>query len=157
MIRAFAAEDAAAVAVMVAALNAEEGYDRATAADAAALPDAFLGPHACGQLLVAEDQGALNGYVTLHPSFETEFGARGCYLGDVYVVPAARRGGVGRRLIGAAAAACHTDGGRFLWWTALPGNAAGHAFYAALGAVGQPVRAFALTGAAFAKAAAPAP
>jgi ribosomal protein S18 acetylase RimI-like enzyme len=153
LIRAFDARDAEAVAAMVAALNAEEGYNRATAADAAALRDAFLGPHALGALLVAGDPP--QGYATLHPSFETEFAARGAYMGDLYVAPTARRQGAGRALVAAAARhAREAWGGEFLWWTALPKNAGGLAFYAALGAKGEAVRAFALTRAAFARLAA---
>jgi ribosomal protein S18 acetylase RimI-like enzyme len=153
LIRAFDARDAEAVAAMVAALNAEEGYNRATAADAAALRDAFLGPRAHGALLVAGDPP--QGYATLHPSYETEFAARGAYMGDLYVAPAVRRQGVGRALV--AAAARHTReawGGSFLWWTALPKNAAGQAFYASLGAEGEDIRAFALTRDVFARLAA---
>ncbi len=151
MIRAFEERDAEAVAAMVAALNAEEGYDPDAAADGAALRDAFLGPRALGVLLVAGDPPC--GYATLHPTFETESGSRGGVMGDLYVAPAARRGGVGRALV--ADGARHVREawrGRFLWWTALPANAAGRAFYAALGArSGEDIRAFALTQDAFAR------
>jgi ribosomal protein S18 acetylase RimI-like enzyme len=131
----------------VAALNAEEGYDRGTAADAAALCDAFLGPQALGRLLVAATSPC--GYLTLHPSFETEFGARGAYMGDLYVAPESRRKGIGRALVAAAARQVRAEGGSFLWWTALPKNLAGLAFYQSLGAKGEAVRAFALTRGAF--------
>jgi len=149
LIRPFAARDAEAVAAMVAALNAEEGYDPATAASAAALRDAFLGPGALGALLVAGDPP--RGYATLHPSFETESGTRGGVMGDLYVAPAARRGGVGRALVSACARHVrHAWRGQFLWWTALPKNAGGLAFYTAIGAeTGEEIRAFHLTRHAF--------
>jgi len=134
---------------MIAALNEEEGYDRGTAPDAGALRAAFLGDRPTGRLLVAEDGAALLGYVTVHTTYEKEVAARGCYLGDVFVVPDARRRGVGRALIAAAAGAARAEGGSFLWWTALPGNAGGQAFYRALGASGEPLFAYALTFAAF--------
>lgn len=149
LIRPFTAEDAEAVAAMVAALNAEEGYDPATAASAAALRMAFLGPQPLGALLVGGE--AALGYATLHPLFETESGTRGGVMGDLYVAPSARRGGVGRLLV--AACARHVReawGGTFLWWTALPKNAAGLAFYAAIGAkTGEDIRAFRLDHHAF--------
>jgi GNAT superfamily N-acetyltransferase len=149
MIRAFTAADAHHIAELVAALNAEEGYDPRGAADAAALRDAFLGPLALGVLLLADDPP--RGYATLHPSFETESGARGGVMGDLYVAPAARRAGLGRALV--AACARHVRGawgGDFLWWTALPKNAAGHAFYTAIGArSGEDIRAFSLRRHAF--------
>jgi len=148
LIRPFAADDARVIAAMVAALNAEEGYDRATAADAAALCDAFLGPRALGVLLVAGD--APLGYATLHASFETDMGARGACIGDLYVAPQARRRGIGRALVaGCARHARDAWGASFLLWTALPANAAGHAFYAALGAQGQPIHVYTLQRQAF--------
>jgi GNAT superfamily N-acetyltransferase len=131
----------------VAALNAEEGYDRRTAADATALRDAFLGPRALGRLLVAGEPA--RGYLTLHPSFETEIGARGAYIGDLYVAPEHRRQDFGRALVAAAVRLVRSEGGSFLWWTALPKNLAGLAFYAALGAKSEDVRACALTHTAF--------
>lgn len=147
MIRDFTAADAPRIADFVAALNAEEGYDRRKAADAAALRDAFLGPQALGRLLVA---GApARGYLTLHPSFETEIGARGAYMGDLYVAPEHRRRGLARALVTAAVRLVRSEGGSFLWWTALPKNPGGLAFYAALGAKSEDVRACALTHAAF--------
>lgn len=155
-VRPFAPADAEAVAAMVGALNAEEGYDRGTAPDAAALRAAFLGPAATGRLLVAADAADRPlGYLTLHTTYETEFAARGAYLGDLYVLPAARRQGLGRALVGAAARLVQAEGGVFLWWTALPQNAAAHAFYERLGAEGEPIRAFALTREAFARLAGP--
>ena len=147
MIRTFTAPDAPHIAELVAALNAEEGYGRRTAADAAALCDAFLGPQALGRLLLAGEPA--RGYLTLHPSFETEIGARGAYMGDLYVAPEHRRQGLGRALVAAAVRQVRSEGGSFLWWTALPKNPGGLAFYAALGAKSEAVRACALTHAAF--------
>ena len=149
MIRPFEERDIEAVAAMVAALNAEEGYDPASAARATALGDAFLGPQALGVLLLAGDPPL--GYATLHPIFETESARRGAVMGDLYVAPAARRGGVGRALVaGCARHVRHAWHGEFLWWTALPKNAAGLAFYAAIGArSGEEIRAFNLPRDAF--------
>lgn len=148
-IRPFASDDAEAVARMVGDLNETEGYHRGTAPDAAALRAAFLGERACGHLLVAETDAGLAGYVTMHATYETEFAARGAYLGDLFVLPEQRSRGIGRALVAAAARHVRRDGGSFLWWTALPGNARGHAFYRAIGAEDEPLRAFALTFDAF--------
>jgi GNAT superfamily N-acetyltransferase len=89
------------------------------------------------------------GYTTLHTTYEAEVGARGAFLGDLYVAPGARRQGLGRALVAAAAASVRAEGGLFLRWTALPGNAAAHAFYRALGAEDEPLRAFTLAHDAF--------
>jgi ribosomal protein S18 acetylase RimI-like enzyme len=53
---------------------------------------------------------------------------------DLYVVPAARRQGVGQALMAAVARACTADGGCYVFWNALPENRAGLAFYRAIGA-----------------------
>jgi ribosomal protein S18 acetylase RimI-like enzyme len=153
LIRAFDPGDADRVAAMVAALNAEEGHDPRTAAGPEKLRDAFLGDGAIGALLVAGDP--LAGYCTLHASFETQFGVRGAYMGDLYVAPHARRQGLGRALV--AAAARHVRDawyGEVLWWTSLPPNTRAHAFYAALGASSEPIRAFVLMPDVFARLAA---
>lgn len=147
MIRAFEAGDAGIIAEYVAALNAEEGYDPGTAASAAALRDAYLGPRALGHLLVAGTPA--RGYLTLHPSFDTEFSARGAHMGDLYVAPLHRRQGLGRALMTAAARHIRAEGGSFLWWTALPSNPAGQAFYHAMGASSVELRAFSLKRGAF--------
>lgn len=148
-IRAATPADLDAVSGMVAALNEEEGCDRADAAGAEALRAAFLGPRACGVLLVAEGESDLDGYVTLHATFEAESGTRGCYIGDLFVRHDARRRGLGRALVAAAARTARSQGGSFLWWTALPKNAAGLAFYRALRAEAEPIFVLTLAGKAF--------
>ena len=148
-IREMQEADAEAVAAMVAELNRHEGYDPALGPDAAALRRAFLGGAARGRLLVAEAGPGLAGYVTLHLNYETTFTSPGAYVGDLYVVPALRRQGIGRALLSAAARLVRAGGGDHLWWTALPGNTGGHAFYRRLGAKGEPVVAFVLAEEAF--------
>jgi len=147
-IRPFAAADAEAVAALVRALNAEEGYDPARSPDAARLRDAFLGERAVGRLLVLGEPPIA--YLTLHPCFATTHGSRGAFMGDLYVAPAHRRQGLARALVAAAAAAVLAEGGSYLEWTALPGNAGGRGFYDAIGAEGETLQVYSLDGAAFA-------
>ncbi len=149
-IRPLEARDLDALAAMVAALNEAEGYDPARSPDAAALRTAYLGEAAGATCLVAED-GALLGYVTLHATFETTDASQGAYIGDLFVVPTARRRGIGRALLAAASRVVRSRGGTQLWWTALPGNAEAQAFYTRIGAAGETLFAFTLSGAAFAR------
>ena len=151
-VRPFESADAEAVVSMIAALNREEGLNRAATPDVAELRAAFLGADPAGLLLVARlGDGAAPpvGYATGHATYETEFAARGFYVGDLYVAREHRRRGVGRALLAAMAAEARARGGRFLWWTALPGNAEAHGFYRAVGAAGEELRAFVLADAAF--------
>lgn len=137
-VRPARAEDAAAVAALARRFNAEDGNPPGplTAEDLIALwsaePPRIL-------TLVAERDGALIGYALSYASFDTEFAARGFYLQDLYVVPGARRGGVGRALMAELARVCIADGGRYMFWNALVRNRGGRAFYRRLGAREEPV------------------
>ncbi len=148
-IRAMTDADAEAVAALIRALNLSEGYDPKLSPSAEQVGRAYLGPDRSGEGAVAEHDGVLVGYVTWHITYETTHASRGAYVGDLFVREAHRRQGVGRRLLGAAAAAVRQAGGAHLWWTALPKNTAGQAFYQRLGAKPETIIAYALTHAAF--------
>jgi GNAT superfamily N-acetyltransferase len=74
------------------------------------------------------------GFALYFHNFSTFLGRRGLYLEDLYVVPAARRRGVGRALIGHLAAIAVARGcGRFEW-AVLDWNERAIDFYHSLGA-----------------------
>lgn len=74
------------------------------------------------------------GFALFFHNFSTFLGRRGLYLEDLYVVPAARRRGVGRALIGHLAAIAVGRGcGRFEW-AVLDWNERAIDFYRSLGA-----------------------
>ena len=89
--------------------------------------------------VLAEDEERVLGYALYFPSYDTDCGAKGFYLQDLYVLPEARRRGIGRALMTAVARACRADGGRYLFWNALERNRAGRAFYRRIGAREEPV------------------
>jgi ribosomal protein S18 acetylase RimI-like enzyme len=151
-VRAAEPRDVEAVVAMAAHLNALVG-EPTEHLDAAALARDGLGPGRAFDALVAERDGTLVGYAFLEPSYASEWAARGAYLIDLYVVPEARRQGVGRRLLAACAAHARARGLSFLWWCSKPWNEPANAFYRALGAVREPILAHALSGPAFARAA----
>jgi ribosomal protein S18 acetylase RimI-like enzyme len=70
-------------------------------------------------------------------------------MNDLHVREAARRRGVGRALVAAAAAQARARGGRYLLWTAQARNRRARAFYRRLGATEEQVIAYALSGEAF--------
>ncbi len=139
-IRPAAAPDAAALTLLIAALNrAEENPSLATA-------DALL-RDLLGQAIVIVAEaggGALVGYATGHPTYETGHAEKGVYVGDLFVVPDHRRQGIARAMLAAMARAGHAQGARHLWLTARDTNAAAHAFYRRLGSRGERVMAFAV-------------
>jgi GNAT superfamily N-acetyltransferase len=90
-------------------------------------------------VLLAEDAGRTLGYALFYPSYDSEHAARGLYLQDLFVVPEARRRGVGRALMAAIARACEADGGCYLFWNALESNRAARTFYRRIGGREEPV------------------
>jgi GNAT superfamily N-acetyltransferase len=132
-IRAAAAEDAPAIVALVQMLDDEE----AKAGTALTVDDVLVNGFGASprfKVLLAESGRRALGYVLFSQSYDTEHAARGMYVNDLYVVPDARRQGIGRALMAAAARACLADGGRYLFWNALERNAAGRAFYERIGA-----------------------
>lgn len=100
-------------------------------------------------VLVAERDARLVGYALFHVAYETQFAAKGFYLSDLYVMPAARRMGIATDLIVAVAEAAHRDGREFLWWVAKDDAVAAKLLYDKLADVSLPVTAYAATGKAF--------
>lgn len=88
------------------------------------------------QVLVAEaGAGDLLGYALFHDGYEPAHAAPGVYIADLYVRPAARRLGLGRRLIAAVAADARSRGRRYDWWVAQAANTEAQAFYRTLASV----------------------
>jgi ribosomal protein S18 acetylase RimI-like enzyme len=137
-IREATAADAPSVVALVHRFNVEDGNPPGamTIGDfrtlACAEPPRF-------RVLVADRDGQVLGYTLFYPSYDTEHGAKGCYVQDLYVLPEARRCGIGRALMTAVARACLADGGRYLFWNALQRNQAGRSFYRRIGAREEPV------------------
>lgn len=94
------------------------------------------------------------GYALCHDGFTTDFGERGMYLIDLYVEPAWRRAGVGRRLLAAVAARTKARGGTHVWWASMSGNFQARRFYAALGASDEKMHSHSLFGRPFERLAA---
>jgi len=88
-----------------------------------------LGPSPWLYLLVAEGQG----YVALCPMAQLQFGVRGMDIHHLYVVPEARKRGVGRALIGAAVDLAKGLECRFVTVGTHPDNIAAQNAYLALG------------------------
>jgi ribosomal protein S18 acetylase RimI-like enzyme len=132
-VRAATAEDAPAIVALVRMLDDEEA-NLGTALTVEDLLVNGFGASPRFRILLAESGHRTLGYVLFSQSYDTEHAARGMYLNDLYVVPEARRQGIGRALMAAVARASLADGGRYLFWNALERNAAARAFYRRIGA-----------------------
>jgi GNAT superfamily N-acetyltransferase len=98
------------------------------------LNKSFFGPESAAGALLARCDGATAGYAIYFFTFSSFLGRRGIWLEDVYVKPAFRKQGLGRKLIEAVARIGVERGcGRFEW-TALDWNEPALNFYRGLGA-----------------------
>ena len=84
-------------------------------------------------VLLARRGAAIVGFVQLYPMFSSVRTARTWILNDLYVDAAARRSGVGRRLLDAAAAFAREDGAAGISLETGRDNAAARALYRAAG------------------------
>ncbi len=84
-------------------------------------------------VLVAKRAGNAVGFVQLYPMFSSVRMARTWILNDLFVDAAARRSGVARALLDAAAAFAREDGAAGLALETNRGNAAARALYRAAG------------------------
>lgn len=127
-IRAAARKDAETLASFCAALSAHEGDQPPGLTAPVMLRDGF-GPNRAFETLVAEIEGRLLGYVLFCPVYDTQLGARGIHVADLFVVEEARRCKLARKLMSAVARRAKMAGGTFLTWNALAGNGTAEAFY----------------------------
>ena len=101
-----------------------------------ALREHLFGPRPAAEVLLADDAatGGTAGFVLYFQNFSTFLARPGIYLEDLFVRPAYRRRGLGRRLLRALGQIAVERGcGRFEW-SVLDWNADAIAFYRSLGA-----------------------
>jgi ribosomal protein S18 acetylase RimI-like enzyme len=93
-----------------------------------------FGPDRAFAGIVAEQAGALLGFLLHHPGYDTDSAERYLVVCDLFVREAGRRRGVGRALMSAARAHCRALGGSGIFWSVFKPNKAALAFYRGLGA-----------------------
>jgi GNAT superfamily N-acetyltransferase len=95
----------------------------------------LFGERRYAEVLIAEDGGAVLGFALFFHNYSTFLGRRGLYLEDLFVLPAYRSRGVGRRLLShLARVAVERKCGRMEWWV-LDWNEPAIRFYKSIGAV----------------------
>jgi GNAT superfamily N-acetyltransferase len=95
---------------------------------------ALFGERPVAEAIIGSLDGESVGYALFFPTFSTFLGKPGLYLEDVYVRPAARGSGVGRKLLEhLARIAVERGWGRFEW-SVLDWNEPSIAFYKKMGA-----------------------
>jgi GNAT superfamily N-acetyltransferase len=120
--------DGESVAAMCARLAADDGESGSQFTAARFRADGF-GPRREFDCLIADLDGAAAGYALFYPEYNTDVMQRSAYLVDLYIEPAARRRGLGRRLVAATARAAAERGATTLAWGVKRANAGARAFY----------------------------
>ena len=127
-------DDVPLVLELVRELAVYERLEHEAVATAADMHAALFGPRPAAEVLVAEHGGQAAGFALFFTSFSTFLGKPGLYLEDLFVRPAFRGQGIGRRLMVELARIALARGyGRFEW-SVLDWNAPSIAFYRGLGA-----------------------
>jgi len=98
-------------------------------------------------LLVADEGGVVQGFVSGHPSYDSGASRWGFTMNDLFVAPEARRRGLGRALVAALAEQAVGDGGEYLRWDTAEADALG--FHRAMGAEERRTHSFHIGGATF--------
>jgi GNAT superfamily N-acetyltransferase len=111
-----------------------EKLEHALQASEERLEHALFGSPPAAHGLIAEREAEVLGYAIYFHTFSTFLAIRGIWLEDLYVRPAARKGGVGRALLATVAKRLREGGGERLEWSALDWNELALGFYASLGA-----------------------
>jgi GNAT superfamily N-acetyltransferase len=132
-IRAAVAADADAIHAMLLAIAATTGEAEKIASTPDDLVRHGFGAAPAFRALIAEAAGRPVGLCLYFTTFSSWRGRLGLYVQDLYVDPSERGGGLGRRLLAAAATEGVRHGVTHLRLSVDAGNAAAEAFYRRVG------------------------
>lgn len=114
-----------------------EQLAHAAVATESLLAEQLFDERPAAEVVMAEVDGEPAGFALFFPTFSTFLGRRGLYLEDLFVRPAFRNLGLGRRMMGHLARLAVARGcGRFEW-SVLDWNESAIRFYRSLGAAGM--------------------
>jgi GNAT superfamily N-acetyltransferase len=137
VIRPALREDTGRILAFIRELAEYERLTHEAVADETGLAAQLFGPTPRAEVLIAEVDGEAAGFALFFHNFSTFVGKPGLYLEDLFVRPAFRGLGLGKRLMmRLAKIALERDCGRFEW-SVLDWNTPAIDFYRALGAIGM--------------------
>lgn len=111
--------------------------DHCTATEADVRTSLF-GAEPAAEVLIAEVDGAPAGFALFHHNYSTFLAQRGIWLEDLFVDPAFRAHGVGKRLLGRLAVIAQERGCARIKWSVLDWNELAIGFYHSIGAEPSP-------------------
>ena len=127
-------DDAGHIHRLIVALATYEREPDAVQVTPAELRAQLAAPRPPFECLLAELDGVVVGFALYFHNYSTWRGRPGLYLEDLFVEPAARGHGVGRRLLAALAGVAVARGCARMEWMVLDWNAPAIGFYEQLGA-----------------------
>ena len=133
-IRPATATDVPLILDLIKELAEYERLSQDVIATEAGIATALFGPSPRAHALIAHAGGEPAGFALYFYNFSTFLGRSGIYLEDLFVRPAWRRHGVGRRLLRGLAQRAVAEGCGRLEWSVLDWNEPAIAFYQAIGA-----------------------
>jgi len=133
-IRPATRDDAPLLLELIGALADYERLRDEVVLDVALLERHLFGERPAAEAVIAETAGEPVGYALFFSTFSTFVGRPGIWLEDLFVLPARRRGGIGRALLEHVAQLAVARGCGRLEWSALDWNAPALDFYRGLGA-----------------------
>jgi GNAT superfamily N-acetyltransferase len=136
-IRPAARHEMPEVLAFIRELAVYEHLEHEVVASVADLSTALFGPRPYSEVVFACLEGVPVGFALFFHNFSTFVGKPGIYLEDLFVRPAARGQGVGKRLLAWLAATALERGCARLDWAVLDWNEPALGFYRSLGAVAQ--------------------
>ena len=127
--------DERAVHALIRDLAVYEKLEHEAVASVQDIRDALFAEHPRTWALLAEEDGLPLGFALYFQNFSTFLGRPGIYLEDLFVEPAHRGRGIGRRLLQRLAVEVVEARGGRLEWAVLDWNRPAIDFYRSLGAV----------------------
>ncbi|WGS52072.1 GNAT family N-acetyltransferase [Paraburkholderia sp. D15] len=136
-IRRAHAADAALILRFITELAIYEKAEHEVVACVADIETSLFSETSTAKALICEMNGEPIGFAVYFHSYSTWLGKHGLYLEDLYISPAARGSGAGKRMLRhLAQIACESGCGRFEW-SVLDWNEPAIGFYESIGASAQ--------------------
>lgn len=133
-IRPAAAADLPLVADLIRGLAEYEGLSHAVRMEEEQLGHYLFGDRPMAEVLIGELDGAPQGFALFFHNFSTFEGRPGIWLEDLFVLPTARRSGLGTALLAHVAGIAQERGCARMEWSVLDWNMMAIQFYRSLGA-----------------------
>jgi GNAT superfamily N-acetyltransferase len=133
-IRPAVADDVSLILSFIRDLAAYEKLAHEVVASEDGIRRALFGPRPYAEVVIASDDGQPVGFALFFHNFSTFLGQPGIYLEDLFVRPAARGRGVGKRLLVHLARLARDRGCGRVEWAVLEWNHSAIGFYRGLGA-----------------------